>query len=95
MHAAKVQSNPPGLGVGDLGAGEAGPGLSGPLGEGEYPAVRQQGEQLHSCPCDVRMMTMLLRQLCRWLCWLHICWHDQPYCSCGGGTHGLPQQLQI
>ena len=41
MHAATVQSNPPGLGVGDLGAGEAGPGLSGPLGEGEYPAVRQ------------------------------------------------------
>ena len=62
MHAAKVQSNPPGLGVGDLGAGEAGPGLSGPLGEGEYPAVRQQGEQLHSCPCDVRMSIMLLKQ---------------------------------
>ncbi len=47
MHAAKAQRNPPGLGVGDLGAGEAGPGLSGPLGEGEYPAVREQGEQLH------------------------------------------------
>ncbi len=47
MQAAQVQSNPPGLGVGDLGAGEAGPGLSGPLGEGEYPAVSVQGEQLH------------------------------------------------
>ncbi len=46
MRAAKVHSNPPGLGVGDLGAGEAGPGLSGPLGEGEYPAVQEQGEQL-------------------------------------------------
>ena len=64
VHAAKVQSNPPGLGVGDLGAGEAGPGLSGLLGEGEYPAIRQQGEQLHSCPCDVHMFIMLLKQLC-------------------------------
>ena len=51
MHAAKVQSNPPGVGVGDLGAGEPGPGLSGPLGEGEYPAVREQGEQLHCVLC--------------------------------------------
>ena len=82
MHAATVQSNPPGLGVGDLGAGEAGPGLSGPLGEGEYPAVRQQGEQLHSCPCDVRMFIMLLKKLC-WLHigWLHTCWHAHACCQ--------------
>ncbi len=46
--AAKVQSNPPGV---DVGAGEPGPGLSRPLGEGEYPAVREQGEQLHCVLC--------------------------------------------
>ena len=51
MHAAKVQSNPPGVRVGDLGAGEPGPGLSGPLGAGEYPAVREQGEQLRCVLC--------------------------------------------
>ena len=87
MHAAKVQSNPPGLGVGDLGAGEAGQGFLGSWGK---ESILQSDNKESNC---TRVHVMCVCQSCcsSRLCWLHTCWQHICWWCDHACCHGAKQ----